>query len=66
MKKVTISFANDIYCCVLEDAQAERLIACACDGISRKSYLRLKNPDAVINLNNVTYIECKDLEEMTE
>lgn len=66
MKKVTISFTSDIYSCVLEDAQAERLITCACDGISRKSYLRLKDPDVVINLNNVTYIESKDLEEMTE
>ena len=67
MKAVCIHFINEEgYTCTMKNEQADVLIRTICDGIHRQSYLRLTNPDVVINLTKVTYVEIDELNEMEE
>lgn len=67
MKAVCIHFDNDRgYTFTMKNEQINRLIGAICDGINRQSYLRLTDPDVIINLNKVTYVEIDELKEMEE
>jgi hypothetical protein len=65
MTTVQVHFINgEIFEFTISNEHLPRLKSDICTGISRKSYLHLINPDFIINLEKVTYIEFNNLEEL--